>query len=268
MENFALADSLLVQKKMKRNLRWDINVAKNSVVIEKKRNSVILKSISSSVFNTLSEELSNLKLNKDYITGFNIHSRDKIPTIEIKLAGSSIEIFSFYRERQNKFILDFWINEDKLLPDKKQVKIITKKYKKSPTRKIASVPVKKVKKKTIYRDYRYGAAFVWDYPAITISPPKALDLKRKTPDYFYPVTDRSSIKDEREAHLQLTINLYRKNKYGLMKKSIDLYRKKYGPDSETDFNEYLEANAFLKLTGKRLRHLPFTPERVLEALNS
>ncbi|RLA62521.1 MAG: hypothetical protein DRQ88_07650 [Epsilonproteobacteria bacterium] len=254
-ENFAFAEGLLVQKQMKRNLRWDINVPKNSVVIDKKRNSVFFKSISPKIFNTLSEELTALSLNKDYILGIKVHApihKKANPSIEVKLSGKAIEIFSFYRERQKKFILDFWINEEMISPDIKPVKIITKKYKTRPSRKIASVkppkkaPVLKISD-TNYRDFRYGASFIWNYPAISLAPPKALNLKRKTPDFFYPITDRTSIKDEREAHLQLSINLYRKRKFGLMKKSIDLYRKKYGPDSEVDFNEYLEANAFLKL---------------------
>ena len=255
-ENFALAEQVLVQKKMKRNLRWDINVPKDSIVIEKKRNLVILRSISPVIFNKLRQEIIKLPLNKEYITGININApihKNQTPSIEVKLKGSFIEIFSFYRERQKKFILDFWINEDKLSLTSKPVKVITKNYKKPLARKIAAIAspkkVKKVAKKSNekFRDFRYGASFIWDYPAITLSPPKALNLKRKTPDFFYPINDLPSIKDEKDAHLQLSINLYRKKKYGLMKKSIDLYRKKYGPDSEVDFNEYLEANAFLKL---------------------
>jgi hypothetical protein len=271
LENFAMADSLLSQKNMKRNLRWDINVAKDSVVIEKQRNSVILKSLSPSVFSKLQSEITKLALNKEYISAIKVNApihKNQRPSIEVKLSGNFVEIFSFYRERQNKFILDFWINEDKVDQKSRPVKVITKKYKKPIARKIASIvtpkkvaPKKRVKSKK-FRDFRYGSSFIWNYPAITLTPPEALNLKRKTPDYFYPITDLPAIKDEKDAHLQLSINLYRNKKFGLMKKSIDLYRKKYGPDSDVDFNEYLEANAFLKINLQKEE-----PESTKYALN-
>ena len=52
-------------------------------------------------------------------------------------------------------------------------------------------------------------------------------------------------KSEQEAHLQLTINLYRQEKWGLMYKSIKLYEKKY-PKSKPILHEYLKANSILK----------------------
>ena len=47
--------------------------------------------------------------------------------------------------------------------------------------------------------------------------------------------------------MQLTINFYREEKLGIsMNKSITLYEKKYGGDSNTGINEFLKANALLK----------------------
>ncbi|MEI8347302.1 MAG: hypothetical protein WCG27_07530, partial [Pseudomonadota bacterium] len=68
----------------------------------------------------------------------------------------------------------------------------------------------------------------------------------KTPEYFYPIEDREYNKSDKEAHLQLTINLYRKEKWGLMYKAMKLFSQKYGATSDVDLLEYLKANAVLR----------------------
>ena len=42
---------------------------------------------------------------------------------------------------------------------------------------------------------------------------------------------------------------------------------KFGCESGTPLVACAIANAFFALTGKRMRHLPFTPERVLQVLS-
>ena len=46
--------------------------------------------------------------------------------------------------------------------------------------------------------------------------------------------------------MQLSVNLFKKEKWGLLAKSINLYEQKYGVDSNHESNEYLKANALLR----------------------
>jgi hypothetical protein len=97
-----------------------------------------------------------------------------------------------------------------------------------------------------YRDYRYGAAFLWDYKSLSPQLEQDINLLSKTPDFFFPIKDREYTADKKEAHMQLSINFYRKEKWGLMNKSIRLYNERYGNDANFEVNEFLKANALLK----------------------
>ena len=66
-----------------------------------------------------------------------------------------------------------------------------------------------------------------------------LILKRKTPDQLVNLKNRNIEKSDEEAHLQLTLNLFRKMKWGLMFKSIDLFDQKYPNSKNNSFNEFL-----------------------------
>ncbi|MBA2404827.1 MAG: hypothetical protein H0V66_08655, partial [Bdellovibrionales bacterium] len=97
-----------------------------------------------------------------------------------------------------------------------------------------------------FRDFRYGASFMWDYRPMIPQLEKDINLASKIPDSLYPIKDRDKLDDPKEAHMQLTINFYREEKWGLLNKSITLYEKKYGRDSNAVVNEFLKANALLK----------------------
>lgn len=231
---------------------------KELINISKINNQLLIKTLNAEVFNEIKAD-SNLISSSEYVES--IREIEPVDgntffTLEVTLK-KNVEIFSFYKSRELAYFIDFWrdggavketasaIKQSPVLEEKKEdiIKVVKK-----PVHKVVRVkapePVKEVAKKE-YRDFRYGASFIWHYDPILPRVEKSFHLERKTPEYFYPITDRSFDKNEKEAHLQLSINLYRKKKWGLMTKSIKLYEEKYKVDENYSFNEFLKANALL-----------------------
>lgn len=256
------------------HLRWNVFTAKENIVVEKRGERVLLKTLNTGFYNEAKKELQSLKKNSKYIKSLKFqepNGENNVSTIEIALAGDDVEVFNFYREREQKHVFDFWkegTDEQTFKDLEKQAKkkktassdgkVTTAKEKvknppflKKTEEKKEVAPTEKLVEKVIdknpgFRDFRYGASFIWNYesfgPELVIS----FDLRTKTPEHFYPIQNREYSKSEKEAHLQLAINLFRKKKYGLMYKSIKLYQEKYGADEEVDLLEYLKANAILR----------------------
>src|SRR5690606_27747248 len=142
------------------------------------------------LFETLAGELAKLDLEKQYIESIS-YSKENFParpaSVIVRLKDPTVELFSFYRDADRKYILDFWINADLLtekdktstrpLPKLTPLPAIEKRpvVTKSPsdknilTRKSKILPVVEVgeARGTVYnpgfRDVRYGASFIWDY---------------------------------------------------------------------------------------------------------
>lgn len=269
--SFAIAD-IIDQESFKTHLRWNLRVPRDQFFIIKKDQTLHIETVNLELFEKLSGEVAKLKTNGQYVDSIQ-YSKENFPakpaTIAVKLKDPSVELFSFYRDADKKYILDFWINTDlitektaafqKPLPVPKEEKkpelikkvaskpkndLLLKKSSILPVVEVTAVDDKKVNPE--YRDFRYGASFMWDYQAMIPQLEKDLNLAAKIPDSLYPIKDRTNIDDAKEAHMQLTINFYREEKWGLMNKSISLYDKKYGRDSNYVTNEFLKANALLR----------------------
>lgn len=270
----ALAD-IFNQENLKTHLRWNLIVPRDQFFINKKEGVLNIETVNLELFHTLAGELAKINTNGQYMESIS-YSKENFPakpaTISIKLKDPSVELFSFYRDADKKYILDFWINTDlvtektagfqKPLPlpveaPKTPMTAVKKAaVEKNPllARKSKILPMVEVTKEMAeekvpnpgYRDIRYGASFVWDYQPMIPQLEKDINLASKIPDSLYPIKDRDKLDDPKEAHMQLTINFYREEKWGLMNKSITLYEKKYGRDTNVVINEFLKANALLK----------------------
>jgi len=270
--------AVVVEEAFDTHLRWNVTTGKEAVQIRKSEGVVEINTLDAELFNTIKKDLSpiaaNLSASKYFkgITFSGLNETNPYASIKVSLASNDVELFNFYRDREGKHVLDFWIQKDAITTTKAA---ISKKIEEAPATepvtsdeaiKISEVAkpvvakkvetpkvikqVKNVEKKhteeSAFRDFRYGAAFFWDYPSIIPDFKNLIDLTRKTPELFYPVSDREYKKNEQESHMQTTINLYKAKKWGLMNKSIKLYLQKYGEDADFDTNEYLKANALIR----------------------
>lgn len=269
----AVFSQKLVQENGDLYLRWNVYCEKEQLFINKKGSKVTIKTLNAALIDEMKNDLNKIKSNNKYIRNISYLTPDKDNNsvgMEIELTSADVEIFSFYKDRDQRYIVDFWKEKDEINTkdaalskdiaassiEKTEVVEQVKPENLPPLLKaqkaevVAPVVVeRKVAKKEVkpeFRDFRYGASFVWDYEPFNPEFASLLDITRKTPEFFYPIKDRDFQKDEKEAHLQLAINMFKKKNYGLMNKSFELFQKKYGDTDNWEFIEYVKANAILR----------------------
>jgi hypothetical protein len=262
MDSFAVS---LEQENLKTHLRWKLGANKSQLIIDKEGDAVVIKTLDLKAFDELVSEVSSLNLNKNYFKKFDVKrgSQTRPSEMMLEFKDDTIELFSFYQDKSRSHIMDFWINQDLVTTRKAAIKKsklkVAKKISKPKTyvlKKKAPIklsdkridnslgvkvlPKKEVERKESHRDFRYGASFIWDYEALIPPLEKDIILSSKAPDYLYTIKDRDlSLDDDKEAHLQLSMNFYKKKQWGLMTKSINLYDKKYGKDSHRYINDFI-----------------------------
>lgn len=263
------------QEAYKTHLRWSLDADRPQVTIQNKNNTLIIKTLNGNLFNEISGELAKTDLNKNYFTkiDYTAGKEGSANQIKVSMKDESIELFTFYKDKEKRYVLDFWVNKDLVVTKKAAVKKsipkVTKVKTAAPKKKVVKRS-KKVEEKITkgmgvvdpekvlskhghkgYRDFRYGAALIWNYDAFIPPLERAVNLSIKGPDYFYEIKDREFTKeDKKEAHMQLSINFYNEKKWGLMTRSIDLFQKKYGMSTNRDIIDFMKATALIKNTIK------------------
>ena len=109
-----LAD-IINQESFKTHLRWNLLVPREQLFVVKRDQTLFIETVNLDLFEKIAGELAVIKTNGQYIEGIG-YSKENFParpaTITVKLSDPSVELFSFYRDADKKYILDFWINTD------------------------------------------------------------------------------------------------------------------------------------------------------------
>ncbi len=109
-----LAD-IINQETFKTHLRWNLVVPRDQLTVVKRDQTLYIETLNLQLFETLAGDLARMKTEGSYIESVS-YSKDNFPakpaTVSVKLKDPSVELFSFYRDADKKYILDFWINSD------------------------------------------------------------------------------------------------------------------------------------------------------------
>jgi hypothetical protein len=125
--NITFAQNLIGQEKATTYLRWNFFTGRDQLQFSKKGNKVVIKILNSDLYSNLKDELATLAVDPSYIVKINYGSAADVGssngmTIEVELKNENVEMFSFYRERDKKYVVDFWIDGDTVSFNKSSVK--------------------------------------------------------------------------------------------------------------------------------------------------
>ena len=115
VSNIALADNRLSQEKAATYLRWNLFTARDQLQFSKNGSVVSIKTLNEELYKAIKAEVANLKIEDSYIKNISFRENDPnnhAQSIEVVLKSDAVEMFSFYREREKKYVVDFWIDGD------------------------------------------------------------------------------------------------------------------------------------------------------------
>lgn len=273
--SFQVSSEVVSDSLNERFYRISVAAEKGILKVARKSDYISIRTLDVLLGKQLKDDFEKLKVQSKYIKDISVTKNqiDNFTEIKIQLKNIDVEAYNFYRDREKSYVIDFWndsTNDEKLSAakskvkaPKKETKVVTKKPV-TKTKKVTKVKKRVEPKKSVFEerpflDFRYGAAFIWDYDPLLPSLKSEIKLDTKTPEYYFQVKDREIDKNDAEAHLQLIINLYRDEKYGLMYRAIKLFREKHGQSFGSDVTEYLQANALLKENLKKGNREPVKP---------
>ena len=208
------------------HLRWKIQADQKQITISKKNNKVRIQTLDPEFFLKFSEAVTKFPRAEKYHQNLDFQQPQSLGApyiLEVSLKDSSVELFNFYKQDRKEYVLDFWVNQDvvktkkaSVSPRATPVKIAKrnsskkKMAKKSPPKvvkrkkqesagafKVIDPMQVEAKRNQGFRDFRYGAAFVWDYEALIPPLRDDLNLSKKAPDYLYEVPDMKYLDDKK-----------------------------------------------------------------------
>ncbi|PIP96398.1 MAG: hypothetical protein COW78_01720, partial [Bdellovibrio sp. CG22_combo_CG10-13_8_21_14_all_39_27] len=113
----AVFSQKLVQENGDLYLRWNVYCEKEQLFINKKGSKVTIKTLNVALIDEMKNDLSKIKSNDKYIKSISYLTPDKDNNsvgIEIELTSPEVEIFSFYKDRDQRYIVDFWKEKDEI----------------------------------------------------------------------------------------------------------------------------------------------------------
>ena len=116
--------AILTEEKFNTHLRWNLFVGKKEVLVSKTGLGFYIETRNLPLFKKIKKGLRSIKIGKDYL-GKMTFNQSRFPQraaqARVDLKDESVELFSFYRKKEKKYVLDFWKSKSPKSPRVKAV---------------------------------------------------------------------------------------------------------------------------------------------------